>query len=82
MTAPLTAPDDRLPGVDNVDVSALRSLSFPRSQFVLFGAAPQLASFRPDIVCIDYDPWHIDPTWAKLVRSLVDGGECFADVVG
>jgi hypothetical protein len=23
-----------------------------------------------------------DPTWAKLVRSLVDGGECFADVVG
>jgi SAM-dependent methyltransferase len=24
----------------------------------------------------------VDPTWAKLVRSLVDGGECFADVVG
>ena len=23
-----------------------------------------------------------DPTWAKLVRSLVDGGECFTDVVG
>jgi hypothetical protein len=23
-----------------------------------------------------------DPTWAKLVRSLVDGGECFAGVVG
>jgi hypothetical protein len=22
------------------------------------------------------------PTWAKLVRSLVDGVECFADVVG
>jgi hypothetical protein len=53
----LTAPDDRLPGMDNVDVSALRSLSFfPRWQFVLFGAAPQLASFRPDVVCIDYDP--------------------------
>jgi hypothetical protein len=25
---------------------------------------------------------HPDPTWAKLVRSLMDGGECFADVVG
>jgi hypothetical protein len=22
------------------------------------------------------------PTWAKLVRTLVDGGECLADVVG
>jgi hypothetical protein len=52
----LTAPDDRLPSADNVDLAALWSVSFPRSQFVLFGAAPQLASFRPDIVSIDYDP--------------------------
>jgi hypothetical protein len=22
------------------------------------------------------------PTWAKLVRTLVDGGQCLADVVG
>jgi hypothetical protein len=36
----LTAPDDRLPAADNVDVAALRSLSIPRSQLVLFGAAP------------------------------------------
>jgi ketosteroid isomerase-like protein len=27
-------------------------------------------------------PIDFDPTWAKLVRSLVDGGECLADVVG
>jgi hypothetical protein len=23
-----------------------------------------------------------DPTWAKLVRTLVDGGQCLADLVG
>jgi hypothetical protein len=27
------------------------------------------------------DP-HFDPTWAKLVRALVDGGQCVADVFG
>ena len=24
----------------------------------------------------------VDPTWAKLVRTLVDGGQCLADLVG
>ena len=24
----------------------------------------------------------LDPTWAKLVRTLVDGGQCLADLVG
>jgi hypothetical protein len=24
----------------------------------------------------------MDPTWAKLVRALVDGGQCVADVFG
>jgi hypothetical protein len=24
----------------------------------------------------------LDPTWAKLVRTLVDGFQCLADVVG
>ena len=55
---PLVVPDSG--GRDHVvDVIALRRLHVTGAQFALRGLAKALRWSRPDIVCIEYDPWQL-----------------------
>ena len=42
-----------------LDVIALRARYFGRTQFVVRGLWKTLRTCRPHVVCIEYDPWHV-----------------------
>src|SRR5215203_179873 len=60
--------------LDNAD----RSCSIPLAQSV----SQQSCQIRTDFHSHYFSIGSDGPTWAKLVRTLVDGFQCVADVVG
>lgn len=42
-----------------VGIFALRTFRLGRSQFLMSGLRKALRSAKPDVVCVEYDPWHI-----------------------
>jgi glycosyltransferase involved in cell wall biosynthesis len=63
----LTSPD--LPENDRtLKVIALPAARFGRSQFLMRGLRKALRSSRPDVVCIEYDLWHLQ--FLQLILTL------------
>jgi glycosyltransferase involved in cell wall biosynthesis len=57
-------------GAGRLDVIALRARFFGQSQFIMRGVAKSLRAFRPDVVCVEYDPWHLQFLQVVLVLKM------------
>ncbi|MCV7421494.1 glycosyltransferase [Mycobacterium yunnanensis] len=66
---PLAVPGNGDRGLE-VNVIALRRLHVTGSQFALRGLAKALSSSRPDIVCIEYDPWQLQFLQAAALLAV------------
>jgi glycosyltransferase involved in cell wall biosynthesis len=53
---------------EQLDVIALQTKYFGKSQFIMRGVAKSLRACRPDVVCVEYDPWHLQ--FLQVVLAL------------
>jgi len=54
----------------HLDVVALRAARLGRSQFLMLRLGKTLRSIEPDVVCIEYDPWHVQFLQVVLTLKL------------
>lgn len=54
-----------------VHIVGLDAISFGRTQYMLRGVRSVLRNSQPDIVCIEYDPWHLQFVQVLVVLKLI-----------